>query len=136
MVLLAIFVGANLSFAGDDLEGRRGEPASPDVVSAPGDFEVFLVRERYWPLERLNSSSAPARRTAARRLFTPSFSKMFLVCVRSVLSDTTISRAISGPLRSVRRKRRTSISRSLRRSMRSGWSARAGVGGAGASARR
>src|SRR5947208_3225307 len=38
---------------------------------------------------------------------------MFLVCVRTVFSDTTSSRAISGPPRSVPSSRSTSSSRSL-----------------------
>ena len=44
---------------------------------------------------------------------------MFFVWVRSVLRDTTSSRAIPGPSRSLRRSRRTSSSRSLSGSMRS-----------------
>ncbi len=48
---------------------------------------------------------------------------MFLVCVRTVASDTVSSRAMSGPSRSLSRRRRTSSSRSLSGSI-SGWSLR------------
>ena len=57
--------------------------------------------------------SSSARRTAARRLLTPSLLKMLLVCVRIVLNDTVSSRAMSGPSRSDASNRRTSSSRSL-----------------------
>jgi len=43
---------------------------------------------------------------------------MFLVCVRMVFSDTVSSRAMSGPLRSVRSNRSTSSSRLLSGSTR------------------
>ena len=46
---------------------------------------------------------------------------MFLVCVRTVFRDTVSSRAMSGPLRSVRSSRRTWSSRSLSGSTRPRW---------------
>jgi hypothetical protein len=47
-------------------------------------IDLVIQRDGRWD----SSPSSSARRTAARRLFTPSFEKMLLVCVRIVFNET------------------------------------------------